>query len=403
MHQLKMDNQPDLPSPDKDALAHSRSLAELIRDRVAAASGWIDFSEFMDLALYAPGLGYYSAGARKFGAAGDFVTAPEISRLFGRCIGRFLSERLRGFSSATVLEVGAGTGAMAADILAVLEREDALPDRYLILEVSADLRQRQAQTIGERVPELARRVEWLDSFPESPFDGVVVANEVLDALPVTRFVAGGDGVKANGVCVEKGEFAWRAAPAPVELREAVRAIEAELPGRFEDGYASELCPSLPAFIAGLGASVNRGLILLVDYGLPRREFYHADRSSGTLRCHYRHRAHSNPFVYPGLQDITAWVDFTGLAEAAVAAGLDVAGYTTQAQFLLGAGVDRELAALTEELSVRGETRTHYELASQLKTLTLPGEMGERFKVMGLTRGIEDPASTFPGRDFRHLL
>lgn len=375
----------------------------MIRDRIAAADGWIDFSEYMDLALYAPGLGYYSAGAEKFGAGGDFVTAPEISVLFGRCVARALAEILREIPSGVVLELGAGTGAMAADILGALERDGHPPDRYLILEVSADLRERQRRTLQERVPMQARRVEWLDTLPDPGIDGVILANEVLDALPVSRFTVGGDGLHRQGVAVSGQDFCWRRKPACERTRKRVDGIQVDLEAGFPVDYTSEYCPSLPAFISGLAGALNRGLIMLVDYGLPRRELYHRDRYRGTLMCHYRHHAHADPFLYPGLQDISAWVDFSAVAEAAGAAGLGVGGYTSQANFLLAGGVDEEFTAVLEKDSAQAGSRSHAELAGQLQMLMMPGQMGERFKVMGLSRGIETLPAGFAGRDFRHLL
>jgi SAM-dependent MidA family methyltransferase len=396
-----MSTEIDLPQPARDALAHSRALSALIRDRIVSAGGWIDFSEYMELALYAPGLGYYSAGAQKFGPAGDFVTAPEISPLFSRCIARSLLGVLHDLIPGTLLELGAGTGAMAAEILRVLEREGGLPDRYLILEVSADLRERQRRTIYERIPAQARRVEWLDTLPEAPLNGVILANEVLDALPVTRFTIGRDGLQALGVVNDGDSFGWRPGPVSEFVRDEVGAIERAVGESLPVNFTSELCPSMRAFIGGLAATLNRGTLLMIDYGLPRREYYHRDRSDGTLTCHYRHRAHSDPFLYPGLQDITGWVDFTAVAEAADTAGLNVTGYTTQALYLLAAGAEQELAAAGDETA--GDLRSRLKLGAELQTLMMPGQMGERFKMMGLGRGDESRPSGFAGRDFRHLL
>jgi SAM-dependent MidA family methyltransferase len=398
-----MESHLELPKPSAPALAHSQRLADSIRERIAAGHGWIDFAEFMNLALYAPGLGYYSAGARKFGPDGDFVTAPEISPLFGRCIARSLTGILSECSPGNILELGAGTGAMAAEILRKLERDGVLPERYLILEISADLRERQMRTIKERVPSQAGRVAWLDALPDAGIDGVILANEVLDALPVTRFTIDHDGLYAQGVTVEAGRFRWRRAPASRSLHEQVAAIQEDLDDRIQSEYTSEIRPSLPAFINGVGGALNRGLILLIDYGLPRREFYHPDRNCGTLVCHYRHRAHPNPFLYPGLQDITAWVDFTAVAEAADKARLQVAGYTTQAHFLLAAGVGQELAGQPDETVTANGLRARTQMSTELKTLMMPGEMGEFFKVMALGRGIDTLPAAFSGRDLRHLL
>jgi SAM-dependent MidA family methyltransferase len=392
-----MVNKLELPKPAEDALAHSRALSDLIRRRIADAGGWIDFSEYMDLALYSPGLGYYSAGAQKFGPAGDFVTAPEISPLFGRCIGRSVVDVMRTMESGVVLELGAGTGTMAAEVLRTLERDGGLPDRYFVLETSADLRARQQRTIREQIPAQAHRVEWLDELPEPGIVGAILANEVLDALPCNRFSVDEEGAFALGVGVLGDSFCWQRGPVSDSVRARIDEIERVLQAPLPVNYTSEICPSLPAFVGGLARSVSRGLLLLIDYGLPRREYYHADRHSGTLRCHYRHRAHSDPFLYPGLQDITAWVDFTAVAEAADAAGLQVMGYTNQANYLLAAGADEEFAAAA------GGPAARVELGNQLKTLMMPGQMGERFKVMGLGQKLERVPPGFSGRDFRHLL
>jgi SAM-dependent MidA family methyltransferase len=401
-----MENQSELPKPSVEALAHSEKLTALIRDRILGADNWMDFADYMDLALYAPGLGYYSAGARKIGAAGDFVTAPEISPLFSRCIARVAAEVLESCSSDVILEVGAGTGCMAAEVIRVLENQGGVLDRYLILEISAELRERQRRTLEQRVPDSVCRVEWLDKFPETPINGVILANEVLDALPVTCFSRtapeqqqdGFGGLQISGVSIDGDRLCWKSAPAPTILRERVDAIVSTLGTPLPENYASEISLRLPAFVQSLGSALNRGLVLIIDYGLPRREFFHPDRDQGTLICHYRHRAHPDPFLYPGLQDITAWVDFTAVAEAAVGAGLHLAGYTTQAHFLLGARID-------EEFSNAGVTDLpqQLDLSRQLQTLMMPGQMGERFKVMGLMRGIDVVPAAFQYRDLRHLL
>jgi SAM-dependent MidA family methyltransferase len=401
-----MENRFELPKPSAEALAHSERLTALIRERILSAGNWMDFAEFMDLALYAPGLGYYSAGARKIGAAGDFVTAPEISPLFSRCVARVAAEVLGSCSPGVILEVGAGTGCMAAEIIRVLESHGGVLDRYLILEISAELRDRQRQTLERRVPNCVCRVEWLDKFPDTAINGVILANEVLDAQPVTRFrrVAsrrpedGLGGLQSVGVSIEGGGFCWKSGPPSDILCERVKAIEETLGASFPENYTSEISLRLPAFVESLGTALHRGLVLIIDYGLPRREFFHRDRDQGTLICHYRHRAHADPFLYPGLQDISAWVDFTAVAEAAAGAGLQLAGYTTQAHFLLGAGVDEEFA----NAGVRDLPR-RLELSQQLQTLMMPGQMGERFKVMGLMRGIDVAPEAFLYRDLRHLL
>lgn len=380
----------ELPTPQPAALEHSGRLAALIATRIDAAGGWIDFSEFMDLALYAPGLGYYSAGAAKFGPAGDFVTAPEISPLFGRCLARACAPLLAR-TGGVVLELGGGTGKLAAEMLLGLQRLGALPAQYLMLEPSADLRERQRETIGRLAPAHQSRVLWLERLPDG-IDGIVLANEVADALPVSRFVMRDGQVQALGVSRRTDGFGWTPGPASTELGAALGALQAQLPEPLPDGYASEASLRLGPWLASLADTLRRGALLLCDYGTTRREYYHPQRNSGTLICHYRHRAHDNPFLHPGLQDITAWVDFTAVAQAADRAGFTVAGYTTQAHFLLDNGIAEELAGPPSHVA-----------ASQAKSLLLPGEMGERFKVMALVRGAGLAPAGFALRDLRHRL
>lgn len=389
----------NLPPPDNDAARHAERVAELLRDEmVAAAGGAIPFARFMERCLYAPGLGYYSAGSRKFGAAGDFVTAPEISPLFSRTLACQYREVLDALGGGEIVELGAGSGRMAADSLAELERLDALPERYSILELSGELRQRQRQTLEQSVPQLMGRVRWLEQLPETGLRGVIVANEVLDALPVERFVVTPQGPMRRCVRPEGKDFAWCDCPTGATVPAAIDALPADLRAAWQPGYESELCPALAPWVAALAHSLAAGLILLIDYGFPRHEYYHPDRVGGTLMCHYRHRAHGDPLILPGLQDITAHVDFTAVAEAAHAAGLSVAGYTTQAYFLLGAGIN----GLFEAPGLADNERLA--LAQGVKKLLLPSEMGELFKVIGLTRGLPtSPLAGFGVNDLRHKL
>ena len=378
----------DLPSPAPDALAHSARLAEHLRAAIREAGGMIPFSRYMELVLYAPGLGYYSAGARKFGAAGDFITAPELSPLFSRCLARQCREVL-AVTSGSILELGAGSGVMAADILLELQALDALPEEYLILEVSADLKERQRQTLAAKATGLASRVRWLDELPEH-FTGVIVGNEVLDALPVERFLKTHTGHEQY--CVrESGEgFDWVARPAGEQLAATLDAFETTLPQPLAAGYVSEICLGAGPLVSSLAGMLTRGALLLMDYGYPRSAYYHPERAMGTLMCHYRQRAHADPFLYPGLQDITAHVDFTAVAEAGVASGLDLAGYTTQAHFLMALGI----ASLADSDMKRSQ---------QVKLLTLPEEMGERFKAIGFSKGVDAPLSGFALRDLSRTL
>ncbi|MFQ5634242.1 MAG: class I SAM-dependent methyltransferase [Gammaproteobacteria bacterium] len=389
----------DLPEPDADALAHSGRVAALIRERIEAAGGWVDFADYMDLALYAPGLGYYSAGSVKLGAAGDFVTAPEVSGLFSRCVARAVAPVIGRGAGQVVLELGAGTGAMAAGVLQALADEHALPARYRILEVSADLRERQQRTLRERIPALLPLVEWLDTLPGA-IDGVILANEVADALPVSRFRigAGRERVCELGVVADGDSFRWASRTAPDALCEAVGVVETGIGSPLPPGYVSEIGMRVPALVGSLRAALNDGACLLIDYGLPRRELYSRQRREGTLICHYRHRAHADPFLFPGLQDITAWVDFTALAEAAVAAGLRVDGFMTQARFLMAAGLESEFLAAGAR-----NPDSRLALSRETQTLLLPGEMGEKFKVMWLGKGAAMPGARFAPHDQRHRL
>ncbi|MFZ5534507.1 MAG: class I SAM-dependent methyltransferase [Pseudomonadota bacterium] len=370
----------DLPLPSAAARAHSARLCAHIAAQIAQAGGSIGFDRYMELALYAPGLGYYSAGAAKFGAEGDFVTAPELTPLFGRTLAAPCGEWLAQLGpDAWMLELGAGSGVLAADVLSALAQCGRLPATYAILERSAELRERQRQLLQARVPDLLDRVRWLDGLPDAPIEGVLLANEVLDALPVVRAHKTGAGwmeLRVGGDA-EQG-FADVLAPASPELAGQLEAIEAVLGLALPPGYTTELQPWLPAWMASLGASFSRGAMLWIDYGLPRHQYYHPERASGTLRCHYRHRALDDPYRWPGLQDITAWVDFTALAEAAQAAGWVVDGYTTQAAFLIGAGIESELAQL--------DPVADYNVLQRTKRLLMPGEMGEAFKVMALAKG-----------------
>jgi SAM-dependent MidA family methyltransferase len=400
----------ELPQPDPDALEHSARLIAHIKAQILAAGGWISFADYMDLALYAPGLGYYSAGALKLGTDGDFVTAPEISPLFSRCLASQCAEVLAGLEQGVVLELGAGSGVMAVDMLLELERLQSLPAEYLILEPSADGRARQVALLSERAAHLVSRVRWLEGMPEQPIQGVIVANEVVDALPVERFVIESGRVEELGVAIQADQLAVQMGPASAALVTALESLQSEsdllthLPAHLpaQSGYTSELCLRLPAWVASLSDWLQEGVVVLFDYGFSQREYYLPERSSGTLRCYYRHRAHEDPFIWPGLQDITAWVDFSRLAAAAQTAGMEVAGYTTQAQFLLAAGLDEQVARETEN-TVQGDPQKQVELAHALRQLVLPGEMGESVKVMALRKGDVTVPTAMYGRDMRSSL
>jgi SAM-dependent MidA family methyltransferase len=345
----------------------------------------------MELALYTPGLGYYSAGSRKFGASGDFVTAPELSSLFGRCLGRQVAELLEQ-GLPDVLEVGAGSGALAADVLRELAACDRLPERYLILEVSGELRERQRATIAGRAPEHADRVQWLEVLPAG-LNAVVLANEVLDAIPTHVVRVHDNVVHEAGVTTDDGAtFSWSLRPAEDEVLTTAQALA--LP----EGYQTEINVAARGFVASFARLLARGALLFVDYGYPARDFYHPARAEGTLMCHYRHHAHDDPFVLVGLQDITAHVDFTAVAHAAVGAGLEVLGYTTQANFLVNCGITELMASVPAT-----DVHSYAPLASQAQQLLSPTDMGERFKVIALGKGIAGPLRGYTHGDKTHLL
>ncbi len=389
----------DLPELTPDEATHSAALVQHIRSVIEAAGGWIGFDRFMQLALYEPGLGYYSAGAQKFGAAGDFITAPEVAPVFSRCLATQCAEVIRELGpESRLLELGAGSGVMAAELLVELERQGALPAEYWILDLSADLCERQRETLQQRVPHLLPRVQWLDSLPEAPFIGMILANEVLDALTVERFAIRSGDVNALGVSSEFGRLQLSEVRGASRLVAAVRRIEKDTGIALPDGYESEVCMGLAEWFQSIAYSLERGVLLFVDYGLPRREYYSAERTRGTLLCHFRHRFHEDALTRVGLQDITAWVDFTAVAEAAQGAGCEVAGYTTQAHFLIGCGLG-DFVANVEGLDLVQRLN----LSRQAMVLTLPGEMGERFKVIALSKDYAAPLRGFTTRDLRHSL
>jgi len=374
-----------LPPLTLEASARVEEMVALLRERIEKAGGTISFSEYMDTTLYTPSLGYYTGGLHKFGKKGDFVTAPEVSPLFGRCLAKQVAEMLAPLGKGEILEVGAGSGALAADLLETLEALGTPPHRYLILEISDELRTRQAETLAARLPHWVNRVEWCTDFPDAGWEGVIVANELLDALPFHCFELTEQGIMEQRVGWDGTGFEWRTMPAEGHLLSALEAWHAcygEIL-KENDYYVSELALAASAWLTTLASRLGRGGMLLVDYGYSGREYYHPQRNTGTLACHYRHRRHDDPFILPGLQDITAHVDFTAMAEAAVAAGLEVAGYTTQAYFLIDTGIGDAFSSLDSL-----DAKAQLSLANQVRYLTLPQEMGELFKVLALTRGLE---------------
>ena len=368
---------PQLPDPSPEAQAVSAALSRLIAGEIAASGGWVSFARFMELALYAPGLGYYMAGARKLGRDGDFVTAPEISPLFGRAVAQQVAPLLTD-GLTEVLEIGAGSGALAADLLLELERLGRLPARYLILELSADLRSRSRDTIAARAPRHMERVAWLNRVPPA-FRGIVIGNEVLDAMPAHRVLRSA-GATLEG-CVQYDAASGRFADLDRPASDAVQRAAAALPLPADD-YRTEIQLHAGAFVRTLGAALERGVAFFFDYGFPRHEYYHPQRTRGTLMCHYRHRAHDDPYFLPGLQDITCHIDFTAIAQAAHEAGLALLGYTNQAQFLLNCGITDLLAETPAD-----DVAAYAPRAAEAQTLLLPSEMGELFKVIALGKGI----------------
>jgi SAM-dependent MidA family methyltransferase len=385
-----------LPPPDADALAHSARLRTLLQQQIVAGGGSIPFSRFMELCLYAPGLGYYSAGAAKFGGAGDFVTAPELGPLFAACVADSVAPVLQQIGPESgFVELGGGSGAFAEVALKRLLALDALPARYAILEPSADLRARQQQRLRDRLhPLLFELVEWLDAPLARHWDGVLFANEVLDALPTPRFTVRDGEVFEEHVALDGGgDFVRADRPADALLAAAVRHVERYLETPFADGYRSELLPQLPYWIQAVVGGLQRGALLFVDYGHPRREYYLPSRGDGTLRAFRRQHVVADVYAHPGLQDLTASVDFTALAEAGTAAGFDFTGYCTQASFLIGNGLGQRLAEA--EARAKDEVALHG-LRQQAKQLTLPEAMGERFQAMGFAREVEFGAAFLAG-------
>ena len=385
----------NLPQPSPDALEQSGRLVTRLRSLIDAQGGWISFATYMAEALYAPGLGYYSGGARKFGPGGDFITAPELTPLFGQALATQV-QQIMELSAPHIIEAGAGTGLLAADLLLELEHRGALPESYAILEVSGELRERQLDTLAAKAPHLASRVSWLDDLPKQ-FSGAIVANEVLDVMPVHLIAWRPDGIFERGVAVDaEGGFVWADRPVAGKVAEAAAALDIPLPEEGE--YVSELNLAGRAWIGELAAGLTHGAMLLVDYGYPRAEYYLGSRSTGTLMCYFRHHAHADPFLWPGLNDITAFVDFTAAAEAGFEAGLDVLGYTDQANLLYNCGVLACLARRAPEDSV-----DYIRAAKAVQRLTGPHEMGELFKVIAMGKGIEQPLIGFLRGDRLHTL
>lgn len=379
----RIPNAPSLPEPTPEERALSQRLTELIRSEIDRAGGAIPFARFMELALYAPSLGYYSAAKHKFGAAGDFVTAPELGPVFAQCLAHQCAQILDALPDGDILEAGAGSGALAVQLLLELERLGQLPAHFFILEISSALRARQKTLFAEKVPHLLERIQWLDKLPSAGFRGIVLGNELLDAMPAERFRVGADGITQLQVGLENNHFVWRESPANDALRD--RATALGLP----DAYVSEINFAAEGWVRSVSDVLEQGVLLLVDYGFPGHEFYHPQRAAGTLMCHYRHRVHDDPLMFVGLQDITTHVDFTAIARAGTDSGLSLLGYASQALFLLGCGLDNMATRIYPS-----DARTQLQFSNEVKKLTLPHEMGELFKVIAFGRDIDIPLTGF---------
>ncbi len=386
-----------LPTPSRDAQKHSLQLQALIQQAIKKAGGWIDFAQFMQLALYAPQLGYYSAGNQKFGTGGDFVTAPEISALFGQTLAQQVAQIL-ALSRGSIMELGAGTGRLAVHLLHALEHLDCLPDQYYILDVSDHLRQVQLEYLQEKLsPQLLRRVVWLNQLPET-FTGVVLGNEVLDAIPVHMVHTKTQGLCERGVMLAEQGLTWSDKPwddAPASGQHLFDEItKLSLP----TGYISEFCPTANGLIASLALTLERGVILMIDYGFSASEYYHPQRNLGTLMCHYQHYAHTDPLLNIGLQDITAHVNFSSIAYAGVDNGLQLSGFCSQAQFLMNCGI-LDLMAQVSPSDMAG----YAPLAAAAQKLLSPAEMGDLFKVIAFSKNMDVPLLGFTSGDKSHTL
>jgi SAM-dependent MidA family methyltransferase len=384
-----------LPVPDNIAKQHSDKLVTNIKQKIHAAGGKISFADYMNLCLYAPGLGYYSAGSHKIGSGGDFTTAPEISPLFSRSLAHHIKDVITQLPHADILEFGAGSGKMAVDILLELQQINSLPEHYFIIEASADLRQKQQHTINISIPELADRVHWLEQIP-SEFNGVIVANEVCDAMPVHVLHFAGNAIKERYVQLNASDnFEW----CDDELSSTELLVEAKnIQNSIADqDYITEVNLHAEAWLNSIAESLKQGAMFIVDYGYPASSYYHPERDNGTLMCYYQHQGHDDVFFLPGLQDITAHVNFSALAQTAYDKGLDVAGFQTQANFLIAGGIT-ELASAKS-----GDELTLLKQSAEIKRLTLPSEMGETFKVLSLTQNLDQLLPRLQLRDQRRQL
>jgi len=390
-----------LPAPDQDAQLRSQQLAQIIQQTIQKSQGWISFADFMQMALYTPGLGYYSGGAKKLGAGGDFVTAPEISPLFAKTLARQAAQVLLA-TQGDILELGAGTGKLARDLLLELQTLEQLPNQYFILEVSDYLRHVQHGYLQSQLSDaLFKRLVWLEALPAG-FTGLVLGNEVLDAIPVHLVVHKAGALQARGVTFD-GDFVWQDKPIQDKAIQDQSIVDSDLYAEVSayslpNDYLTEVCPAAPGLIRSISSILNCGAILMIDYGFGAAEYYHPQRNLGTLMCHFQHFAHTNPLIYIGLQDITAHVNFTAIAETGVSQGLDLAGYCSQAQFLINCGILNVMSAVSPK-----DIAMYAPMAAAGQKLLSPAEMGDLFKVIALTKNLSAPLIGFTQGDKAHTL
>ena len=396
VHTFSMKLSTPLPTPSEEEINHSNKLVKQIIDEIKQADNHsISFRRFMEMALYQPSLGYYVAGKKKLGQQGDFTTAPEVSPLYSRCIAQQCQQVLGLIESADILEFGAGSGTMAAEILRFLDEQSSLPEHYYILEVSPDLIALQKQRFLNEIPHLVDHIVWLSSLPKA-FEGIMLANEVLDAMPVDLFTINTNEIHEQRVSLnDEAELISISQPASSSLAATIKALKIET---LASSYTSEINPHITPWIHSVSDSLKKGVILLIDYGYTRKEYYQPDRSMGTLLCYYQHRMHDNYLYYPGLQDITSNVDFTAIAEAADNTDLSILGFASQSTFLVGCGLENHLMQVLEK-----SPDSQYHLAQQVRTLSLPSEMGERFKVIAMGRDINKELIGFTMADYCYKL
>ena len=386
----------DLPTPDDASLNHSSIVLEELNKKINTNQGWINFADFMQFILYEPGLGYYSSGTRKIGVGGDFTTAPEISNLFGRCLANCVIKILKSCPKQMILEIGGGSGQLAFDILTQLDNRGFVPDQYYILEISADLKDRQQRFLAKLPNNLLEKVIWLDSLPENLITGVILGNEVLDAMPCRRFRIQDEDVHEIGISCTNQRLIEKDKLADEDIKNSVHKIEKELNRRFTNGFVSEIRPDYRNWFSTISSSLVSGAIVFIDYGYSRGEYYSADRSTGTLVCHYQNMAHYDPLFLPGVQDLSAWVDFSLVADNGLEHGCKVETYTSHRDFLLSTGI----LELVDQISDQNQ---RFKINHAVKQLLLPSQMGDRFKFMLLSKSCMIEESFMEARDFRYLL